>query len=57
VRGVYLYMIHVYQQIFSTGRFGYGLALLWLLIIVIILLTGVVFATQRYWVYSEVGEA
>jgi multiple sugar transport system permease protein len=57
VRGAYLYMIHVYQQIFATGRFGYGLALLWLLIIVIVALTGVVFATQRYWVYSEVGEA
>lgn len=56
VRGVYLYMIHVYQQIFTTGRFGYGLALLWLLIIVIVVLTGVVFATQRYWVYTEAGE-
>jgi len=56
VRGAYLYMIHVYQQIFATGRFGYGMALLWLLIIVIVLLTGVVFATQRYWVYTEIGE-
>jgi multiple sugar transport system permease protein len=52
-RGIYLYMINVYQQIFGVGRFGYGMALLWLLIIVIILLTILVFRTQRYWVYSE----
>ena len=52
-RSVYLYMINVYQQIFGVGRFGYGMALLWLLIIVILLLTLLVFRTQRYWVYSE----
>jgi multiple sugar transport system permease protein len=52
-RGIYLYMINVYQQIFGVGRFGYGMALLWILIIVIIVLTLLVFRTQRYWVYSE----
>ncbi len=56
-RSVYLYMINVYQQIFGVGRFGYGMALLWLLILVILGLTLLVFRTQRYWVYSEMGEA
>ncbi len=55
-RSVYLYMINVYQQIFGVGRFGYGMALLWLLIIVILALTLLVFRTQRYWVYSEAQE-
>jgi multiple sugar transport system permease protein len=52
-RGVYLFMIHVFQQIFVFNRFGYGIALLWLLFILIIVLTFVVFRTQRYWVYYE----
>ncbi len=55
-RSVYLYMINVYQQIFGVGRFGYGMALLWLLIIVIFALTLLVFRTQRYWVFSEAQE-
>jgi multiple sugar transport system permease protein len=53
-RGVYLYMVNIYRQIFGVGRFGYGMAMLWLLIIVIMALTLLVFRTQRYWVYSEV---
>lgn len=52
-RGIYLYMINVYQQLFGIGRFGYGIALLWLLIVVIFILTFLVFRTQRHWVYSE----
>jgi len=52
-RGVYLYMIHTFQQIFVFKRFGYGIAMLWLLFILIIVLTFLVFRTQRYWVYYE----
>jgi multiple sugar transport system permease protein len=52
-RSVYLYMNHVYRQIFGLQRFGKGTALLWLLSIVVMVLTLVVFKTERYWVYSE----
>lgn len=52
-RSIYLYMINVYQQIFGQARFGYGMAILWMLIAVILLLTFVVFRTQRFWVYAE----
>jgi len=57
-RSSYLYMIHTYRQIFVYQRFGYGTALLWLLFIVIMIVTLLVFRTERYWVYSEaaVGE-
>jgi multiple sugar transport system permease protein len=52
-QNIFLYMINVYQQIFVVGRFGYGLAILWILIAVILVLTFIVFRTQRIWVYSE----
>jgi len=52
-RGIHLYMINVYQQIFVGARFGYGMAILWLLIVVIFLLTYLVFRTQNLWVYAE----
>jgi multiple sugar transport system permease protein len=53
-RAVYLYMVHTYRQIFAFQRFGYGMALIWLLIVVILALTLLVFRTARYWVYYEV---
>jgi multiple sugar transport system permease protein len=53
-RGVYLYMVNIYRDIFGVGRFAYGMAMLWILILVILTLTLLVFWSQRYWVYSEV---
>jgi multiple sugar transport system permease protein len=53
-RGVYLYMVNIYRQIFGVGRFAYGMAMLWVLILVILALTLLIFWSQRYWVYSEV---
>ncbi len=52
-RSVYLYMIDVYRQMFSFQRFGYGLALLWILIILVVALTLLLFRTSRYWVFYE----
>jgi multiple sugar transport system permease protein len=55
-RANYLYMVHTYSQIFTEQRFGYGTALLWLLFMMILGLTLVVFRTSRYWVYYEVAQ-
>ncbi len=52
-RSSYLYMVHIYQQMFVQQRFGYGIALLWMLLIVILVLTWIVFRTARYWVHYE----
>jgi len=52
----YMYMVHVYNQIFSNQRFGYGAALLWLLFLLTLALTLIVFRTSRYWVYYEVEQ-
>ncbi len=52
-RPIYLYMIHVYRQIFVNGRYGYGTALLWMLFIGVVVLTAIVFWSAKYWVYTE----
>ena len=49
----YLYVVHAFQQIFASQRFAYGMALLWVLFVVILALTIVVFVTSKYWVYYE----
>lgn len=36
---VYTYMVHAYQQIFANLRFGYGLALTWIVFIIMMVLT------------------
>jgi len=52
-REIYLYMIHAYYQIFTSQRYGYGTALLWLLFIGVLLLTLFVFWSEKFWVYSD----
>jgi ABC-type sugar transport system permease subunit len=52
-RSVYLFMIDVYRQMFNFQRFGYSLALLWIMVIMIVVLTLLLIRTSRYWVYYE----
>ena len=52
-KNLYMYMVHVNLQIFTRQRFGYGMALLWLMFIAIILLTIFVFWSSRYWVFYD----
>jgi multiple sugar transport system permease protein len=54
-RGVYLYMIHVWQQIYSKQRYMYGNALMWLLFIVVVIVTLLIFWSAKFWVY-QAGE-
>lgn len=53
-RGNYLYMIHVYEQFLFYNRFGYGSALLWILFVVILVVTLLIFRSSAFWVYYEV---
>ncbi|WBO63058.1 carbohydrate ABC transporter permease [Streptomyces camelliae] len=39
----YLYMMHVFAQYFALGRYGYASALLWVLFVLILVTTGLVF--------------
>jgi len=45
------------RQIFTFSRFGYGLALLWMLFVVVVVLTIIVFGSSRFWVHYEVDIA
>jgi len=55
-RANYLYLVHVYVQVFANQRFGYGTALLWLLFAVVVVLSALIFKSSRYWVYYEVDQ-
>ncbi|MGB3703307.1 MAG: sugar ABC transporter permease [Anaerolineales bacterium] len=55
-RPIYLYMIHTWSQIMDQGRYGYGTALLWMLFIGILILTWIVFWSEKYWVYTGATE-
>jgi multiple sugar transport system permease protein len=52
-RQIYLFMVHAYTQIFTNRRYGYGTALMWIMFAVAMILTGIVFWSARYWVYTE----
>lgn len=57
LRPVMTYMVHAYQQILGYSCYGYGLAMIWVLVILINILTVLVFKTQKYWVfYADGGE-
>jgi multiple sugar transport system permease protein len=52
-QSTYLFMIHVYAQYFAYGRFGYASALLWVLFVLILLLTIVIFRFSARAVFYE----
>jgi multiple sugar transport system permease protein len=56
IRPNYFYAVHAFQQIFAYQRFAYGMALLWIMFVVILLMTIVVFTTSKYWVHYETDQ-
>lgn len=52
-QSINLYMINAFKQVFTYQRFGYGTALIWMLFVIVLGVTFVLFMTSRYWVYSE----
>lgn len=52
IRPIYTYLVHVYQQIFVNMRFGYGMAMVWIIFAVIMLITFILEKTKKYWVYT-----
>ncbi|HMM27208.1 MAG: sugar ABC transporter permease [Chloroflexota bacterium] len=45
------YNIYFYRQAFTYDRMGYGATLAWLLFVIALIVTGLVFASARRWVY------
>ncbi len=50
------YMVYFYKQAFTFQNMGYGAALAWLLFIVALLITLILFTTGRSWVYYSSEE-
>lgn len=51
------YAMHLYRTAFSYSEMGYGSALAWAsMFIVALIVTIILFGTQRYWVYYAGGE-
>lgn len=48
--------IHLYQTAFTFKQMGYGSTLAWLLFVLAMGATIIIFATSRYWVYYPAGD-
>ena len=47
------YVLYMYQTSFEFSKAGYGAALGWMIVLVIMLYTLFLFRTKKYWVYEE----
>jgi multiple sugar transport system permease protein len=47
------YLLYLYEQAFSSSRFGYAAAMAWVGAIISLILALIVFRSQRRWVYYE----
>ncbi|MET7653942.1 MULTISPECIES: sugar ABC transporter permease [unclassified Streptomyces] len=52
--GNYLFMIHVFAQYFANGRYGYASAMLWVLFLIIVAVTFLVFKLSKGAVFYAV---
>lgn len=49
--GSWFYNLHVYKQAFDYQRYGYGAALAWIFLIIVLLITVLNFALSKKWVF------
>ncbi len=50
-QSTYVYGLYLYNTAFSYGKFGYASALAWVLFVIIIIITGVIMGTSKFWVF------
>lgn len=50
---VYLIMVHILRQIRLQNLYGYGSALVWIMFLVLIAISVLLFWSQRFWVHYE----
>lgn len=57
LKSTYLFPMYIYDQSFQYYNMGYGSALSWVLFVIIMLFTLLVFRSSKYWVfYSDEGD-
>lgn len=49
----YFYSLHVYRNAFTHFKMGYASAMAWVMFILIVLLTGLILKSSKYWVHYE----
>jgi len=49
----YVYMLHLYRTAFESHRMGYSSALAWILTLIILGVTLLIFGSSKRWVYYE----
>lgn len=49
----YFYSFHVYRNAFTHFMMGYASALAWIMFILIVVLTGLILKSSKYWVHYE----
>ncbi len=55
MNATYVYSIHVYDNAFRYFRMGYSSALSWILFLLIMIFTALLFKSSSYWTYYEDG--
>lgn len=53
LRATWMYMLYLYEQAFQEFNMGYASAMAWILTIIIVVLSIIVFRTSDRWVYYE----
>lgn len=53
LKSTFFYMLYIYRTAFTSFRMGYGAALSWILAMVILVITVLVFKSSPLWVYYE----
>jgi multiple sugar transport system permease protein len=51
-----MYALYLYQRAFSRYEMGYASALAWILLVIIVIVTLIIFATSKFWVFYEAGD-
>ena len=51
-----VYVFYLYTKAFAEGQLGYASALAWILFLIIVVVTALVFRTSRQWVFYEGGK-
>lgn len=56
LKSTYMYGLYVYNNAFDKAQLGYAAANAWVMFLIILALTGLIFKSSNIWVYTQSGE-